>query len=333
MRPYSHYLESVKKAKPIKAFVDLSGSTPPLPLNLPKSIEFDAGESRRADASRKVLSQLTALTGRTPLLTVGCSSAFLHALAAVTKPGDTVVIESPTYEPFVKTALFLGLKIKRFDRSDPSLNALPKGDVLVISNPNAPTGLLYTAARLKKLSALFEHVIIDEIFLPIFANEISRAPKSAIALSGLSKTLGLSSLRVGWIQAPDKILRACDQMSLNSYCDVPTLPLVAAALILPRFQDIVDAHRARVELNRPTLKRFHNAHPDLLSHDFSQGHFATLAIPEKFKTADDFANELLRKGIKVAPGESFDAPLAIRVSAFAEPAQLKRAFEIIGSYY
>ena len=179
-------------------------------------------------------------------------------------------------------------------------------------------------------------VIVDEIFLPIFANEVSRtqALKNVISLSGLSKTLGLSSLRVGWIQASPKIVRAADQIGLNSYCDVPTLPLVAASEILPKWNEIVAHHRARVDANRATVRAFGQAHPGVLSHDFSQGHFGTLVIPRKFKTAAKFAEELAKKhSIKVAAGEPFDAPKAVRVSLWAEPARVSRAFEKISEYY
>lgn len=341
MRPFSLYLDGVKNAKPASfTQVDLSGSTPPIPAHLPASLAFDATESRKAKAYTQVIEQIATLTGRTPALAVGSSSAYLHALSAVTKPGDSVVIEKPTYEPFVQTAKYLGLKIERFARTGEwetdlaNLRRVKSGArVLVISNPNAPTGFLYTKSQIAKLTTLFEHVIVDEVFLPIFTNEITRAGAKAISLSGLSKTLGLSSLRVGWILAPKTLQRACDRIGLNTYTDVPTLPLIAAAEILPRFDEIVGEHRARVDANRAALKEFNAKHPGVLSHDFTQGHFGTLTIPRRFKTAASFTKELGRKGIKVAAGEPFDAPKEVRISAFADATQMKKALEAISTYY
>jgi aspartate/methionine/tyrosine aminotransferase len=363
MRPFSLYLDEVKNAKPAPLVqVDLSGSTPPIPSHLPASVAFDATESRKADAYAQVIEQIAGLTGRTPLLTVGSSSAYLHALSAVTRPGDQVVIEKPTYEPFVQTAKYLGLKIERFERTgdwERDLANLRRAEtktktktkrktrnkVLIISNPNAPTGFLYTKAQIAKLTSLFDHVIVDEVFLPIFTAgavgasgaadtvEITRTGSKAISLSGLSKTLGLSSLRVGWILAPKAIQRASDRMGLNTYTDVPTLPLIAAAEILPRFHTIVGEHGARVDANRASLKEFGAKHPGILSHDFTQGHFGTLKIPRRFKTATSFAKELAKRGIKVAAGEPFDAPKEVRISAFADANQMTKALETISTYY
>lgn len=341
MRPFSLYLDSVKNTKAPACEFDLSGSTPPIPIGLSKTVAFEAAESRKSEAQASVTKLLSEITGAPEnrlLTTVGSSSAFLLALAAVTKPGDTVVIEKPTYEPFVQTALFLGLKIKRFKRTgefEKDLANLRKirGHVLVISNPNSPAGWLYSAQELAALAERFNHIVVDEIFLPLFANEISRAPSDAIALSGMSKTLGLSSLRVGWISASPKILRACDQLGLNLYCDVPTLPLVAAAEILPRWSAIVSSHRARAEKNRPLVRAFHSENHGCLSHDFSQGHFGTLTVPRKFKTAASFAKELARKSVKVAPGEAFESPSSVRFSIGVDADKFQRAFKIIGSYY
>jgi|GEM_PF-5373093 len=342
MRPYSLYLDSVKNPKSTLACeFDLAGSTPPVPANLLKTVTFEADESRRSHALKEVTRQLSKLTGNPSnriLTTVGSSSGFLLALAAVTKPGDTVVIESPTYEPFVQTARFLGLKVKHFKRTgefERDLANLRKvrGHALVVSNPNSPTGWLYSARELATLAKLFDYTIVDEIFLPVFANEISRAPTSAIALSGLSKTLGLSSLRVGWIQAPPTILKACDQQGLNLYCDVPTLPLVAAGGVLPRWTEIVSASRARADQNRPLIRRFNSENPNCLSHDFSEGHFGTLEIPRRFKTAASFSKEIARKSVKVASGESFGCPDSVRISINVEPAKFARALEIIATYY
>ncbi|MEK7356918.1 MAG: pyridoxal phosphate-dependent aminotransferase [Bdellovibrionota bacterium] len=342
MRPFSRYLDEVKQASAAAFEMDLAASTPPTPA-VPISVSFDPAESRRSPANGVVLdqiSQLMEVPSNRLLLTVGSSSGFLLALSAITKAGDTVVIEKPTYEPFVQTARYLGLKVERYQRSsdfEKDLASLKKakGKVLVISNPNSPTGWLYTKWDLPRLAKLFDYVIVDEIFLPVFTNEVSRATSRSriITLSGLSKTLGLSSLRVGWIQAAPKILRACDQIGLNTYCDVPTLPLVGASLVIPRWTEIVFAHRARVEANRAVLQDFNSRFPGVLSHDFSRGHFGVLKVPRPYSTGKSFAKALTKASVKVAACEPFDMPNGVRISAWIEPSKFQKAIQTISKFY
>lgn len=344
MRPFSLYLDGVKNSGPLALELDLAASTPPLP-KVPEFVSFVASESRRSAAEKLVLEHLSSLTGvatKRLLLTIGSSSGFLLALSAVTEPGDSVLIEKPTYEPFVKTAEYLGLKIKRFQRTgdfERDLDSLKKAKsssrVLVISNPNSPTGWLYSKAEIARLAKLFDYLIVDEIFLPVFANEMSRASKlsNVITLSGLSKTLGLSSLRVGWIQASPKVLRACDQIGLNAYCDVPTLPLVGASLVLPRWSEIVGGHRARVDANRETLRTFDASFPRVLSHDFSIGHFGVMKVPPRYSSGTAFAKALRKFSVKVCPCEPFDRRDAVRISAWLEPAKFRTALQLISKFY
>lgn len=344
MRSFSFYLDSVKQPKLPKFRVNLAGTTPSVP-RVPTSLPFEAGESRWSAAYRDVMKQLASLYGvggERIGLTVGSSSAFLHSLSAVTREGDTVLIESPCYEPYIMTARYLGLKITQFRRTgdiDRDLKAMKsargRSKVLIISNPNSPTGLLYSKSELARISRAFETVIVDEIFLPVFAGEISRTGSLAnvISLSGMSKTLGLSSLRVGWMKASPRVIRASDQIALNTYVDVPTLPLVGASLILPRFIEIVVSHQLKADANRPVLREFAARFPGVLSHDFTQGHFGTMRVPRRFATGTAFARELHKHSIAVCPCEPFGMKGAVRFNAMAEAGKFKRALSTITRYY
>ena len=50
------------------------------------------------------------------VLTPGAGQAIVHALIAVLRPGDHVVVERPTYEPLYRAPEMLGATVARIDR-------------------------------------------------------------------------------------------------------------------------------------------------------------------------------------------------------------------------
>ena len=81
----------------------------------------------------------------------GTSMANFLAMATILERGDEVLIEEPTYDPFLGAAEYLGANIKRFARKFENgfqldldeLKALitSKTKLLVISNPHNPSGV------------------------------------------------------------------------------------------------------------------------------------------------------------------------------------------------
>lgn len=344
MRDFSKYLCAVKSVKSKTFQVNLASATPAAP-QIRRSIPFVTDESRHSIYLAKVKKKLSAILQCNPnnlLITMGASSAFLHSVAAITRPGDSIVIETPTYEPLESASKFLALKTLRFKRSGDFAKDVAqlkklrtKAKVLVISNPNNPTGLLYSKTELRKLASLFDNIIIDEIFLPIFTGESTRAGKvtNIISIGGLSKTLGLSSLRIGWIKAAPEVLKRADQAGLNTYVDLPTLPLVGADAVLPNWKKIISRHRKLAELNRKVLWKFDLDFPGVLSHDFSEGHFGTLQIPQRFRSAKAFATALEKHSLKVCPCEDLGLGRSIRISTFTKSSQFSKAMKTISKFY
>lgn len=186
MREFSSFLNDVKTAKSKSFEINLASGTPAAP-KVRRHLLFVTDESRRSVHLAKVKSLLAKILKcktQNLLITMGASSAFLHAIAAITQPGDKVIVEDPTYEPLYATSKFLSLKTLRFKRTSDfnrdyaQLKKMrAKSGVLIISNPHNPTGWMYSKAQLQKLAKLFEYVVVDEIFLPIFTGESTRAAK------------------------------------------------------------------------------------------------------------------------------------------------------------
>lgn len=77
------------------------------------------------------------------------------------------------------------------------------GDVVVVVNPDNPTGRLLPTADLRAVRASL--LVVDEAFidlLPAEASLASNLPANALVLRSLGKTYGLGGLRVGFAIAP-----------------------------------------------------------------------------------------------------------------------------------
>lgn len=93
----------------------------------------------------------------------------------------------------------------------PAINDLSANDVLVIINPNNPTGKLFNRADiLQYQQAIKEHkglLIVDEAFIDVMPIEQSIAPyannEHTIVLRSFGKFFGLAGIRIGFLISGD----------------------------------------------------------------------------------------------------------------------------------
>jgi len=161
-----------------------------------------------------------ALTPRDIVVTNGCMEALNLALRAVTRPGDVVAIESPTYFGVLQIIESLGLKaleIPTSPRAGLSVDALDlatrkRGAVkalVVMPNFSNPLGCLMPDAQKRRMVELMAQrevpVVEDDIYGDLYFGE--RRPRPAkswdrtgnvLLVSSFTKTIA-PGLRVGWI--------------------------------------------------------------------------------------------------------------------------------------
>jgi DNA-binding transcriptional MocR family regulator len=153
------------------------------------------------------------------VITSGCNEAISLALRAATKPGDTVLVESPTYFGLLEMLEKAGLKVVEVPQCAQNgidiegvRNAFRKYPIkagFVIPNFSNPTGSLMTDEKKEALVRIFEKndawLIEDDIFSELSFSQTRPKPlryfdtkQKVITCSSFTKTLG-PGLRVGWI--------------------------------------------------------------------------------------------------------------------------------------
>jgi aspartate/methionine/tyrosine aminotransferase len=173
-------------------------------------------------------------------VTNGGSEANFIVTFNLVEPGDEVVMLVPNYMQTWGLSRAFGGTVREWRlvedraagrwRADVAeLDALvtSKTKLIVICNPNNPTGARLTAAELDAVARAADRVgawiLSDEVYRGAEIDGVDTASmwgrsERAIITSGLSKAYGLPGLRIGWIVAPPALIA-----SLWSYHDYTTI--------------------------------------------------------------------------------------------------------------
>lgn len=213
-------------------------------------------------------------------VTNGGSEANLVVTWRLVEPGDEVVMLVPNYMQTWGLARAFGGTVRQWrmvedtaaGRWRPDLDALgslvtPRTKLIVLCNPNNPTGARLTAAELDAIARVADGcgawILSDEIYRGAeldgqeTASMWGRSPR-AIVTSGLSKAYGLPGLRIGWIVAPPELTA-----SFWSYHDYTTIApgtlsdrMAQVALAPGRRERLLERTRGILRANLPALERW-----------------------------------------------------------------------------
>ncbi|WP_226688231.1 PLP-dependent aminotransferase family protein [Stutzerimonas stutzeri] len=261
------------------------------------------------------------------VITHGCVDALQMSLRVLTKPGDLIAAESPTYYGLLQLADLLGLKVIEIP-SDPdtgmSLEALQlaagqwpiKALVLTarLSNPLGVSMPDHRQKQLLSLAARFDiQIVEDDIYGELMFDQGQyKALKSndrdgrVIYCSSFSKTLS-PGVRIGWVIAGrhQAEIERLQTFSTHSACSVTQMG-VAAYLENGGY----DRHlRAIRQEYRKNLSAFQLAvqryFPEGTQMTRPKGNFILwVSLPVRVNT-QDLHVRALEQGISIAPGLIF----------------------------
>jgi alanine-synthesizing transaminase len=215
------------------------------------------------------------------LITSGTSEGLELALTAIVDEGEAVLVPSPTYPLYTAVLAKIGAD-PQYYRTDPETHWLPDLDdlrrritpatrVLVVIDPNNPTGAIYPDAVRRELIKIAEQhglvILADEVYGEL-AYDGPVPPMAAldpdaaiISYSSLSKAYLAPGWRAGWMAVGstprlDGALRAIKKLADGRLCSpAPMQYAVTAALTGDRSHQEVFRHelRARATLTTERL--------------------------------------------------------------------------------
>lgn len=300
-----------------------------------KGVEYNIytvprGDPRlRQELAHRSLRCGLALSPENMAITCGCTEALALALKAVSKPGDTIAIESPTYFGLLQVIEALQLKALELptDSSngvelaalDKALRTKKIAACLLSSSFNNPLGCTMPDDKKLAVLALLESrgvpLIEDDIYGDIYFGK--ERPKPFMALdptadviycSSFSKTLA-PGYRIGWIATARHMQRVLENKFAFTLCG-PALPQIAMADFLASggYESHLRRLRREFEANiGRTARAIDESFPPGTKVSRPAGGFVLwLELPQRLRSRKLF-EQALEHGICFAPGDVFSA--------------------------
>jgi aspartate/methionine/tyrosine aminotransferase len=313
-------------------------------------------EDARAAVAGTYAARGLAIAAERIVLTASTSEAYSLLFKLLCDPGrSTVLTPVPSYPLFDHLARLDGVTERRYTLEFHGAWTIDAGSlerawtsdtraVLAVS-PNNPTGSILGAADAEALAARCARggaaLIVDEVFHdyplrgPIPEPPALREPPCLLArLGGLSKTIGLPQVKLGWIALDgpaDLVAEALDRLELiaDTYLSVSTPVQIAARRLLASGAAVRASILDRVRANDAALRRLASPRPSVTVLPVEAGWSAVLRVPAT-RSEEDLAIDLLeRDGVAVHPGYFFDFPheAFVVISLLPEPDTFARGVE------
>ncbi len=280
------------------------------------------------------------------LVSNGAKQSVCNTVMALVNPGDEVIIPAPywvSYPQMVKLAGGTPVIVEagfdqNFKMTPAQLEAAitPKTRLIILCSPSNPTGSVYSKSELEGLSkVILSHddlfVLADEIYEHI--NYVGRHESIAqfagmkersIIVNGVSKAYAMTGWRIGYIAAPEWIVKGCNKLQ-GQYTSGPcSVSQKAAEFAYTSSQECVEQMRQAFERRRDLIVRLAKEIPGL-EVNIPEGAFYLFPKCSSFygkKDADkvianstDLALYLLEKGhVATVGGDAFGDPECFRMS-------------------
>jgi aspartate aminotransferase len=282
------------------------------------------------------------------LVSNGAKQSVCNTVMALVNPGDEVIIPAPYWVSYPQMVLLAGGTPviveagfeQNFKMTPEQLEAAitPKTRLLILCSPSNPTGSVYSKAELEGLAEVIKRhddlfVLADEIYEHINYvgkhESIAQFPQMkerSIIVNGVSKAYAMTGWRIGYIAAPEWIVKGCNKLQ-GQYTSGPcSVSQKAAEFAYTASQECVEEMRKAFERRRDLIVRLAKDIPGL-EVNVPEGAFYLFPKCSSFygkKSADDgfpvnnstdLAMYLLEKGhVATVGGDAFGDPDCFRMS-------------------
>ena len=291
----------------------------------------------------------------------GGKQGVCNTFMALVNPGDEVIIPAPYWVSYPQMAKLAGgtpVVIRaeldqNFKITPEQLEAAitPKTKLLVICSPSNPTGSVYTQDELNALAkVILKHddlyVLSDEIYENInyvgFKASIAKAPgmrERTIICNGVSKAYAMTGWRLGWVAAPEWIVKGINKLQGQYTSGTSDVSQRAALAAYNGDQRCVEDMRKGFERRRDLIVKlareipgFEVNVPDGAFYLFPRisSYFGKTDGQHTIKNSTDFAMYLLEVGhVATVGGDAFGEPDGFRMSYATSDDNIREAMRRI----
>ena len=281
------------------------------------------------------------------LVSNGAKQSVCNTVMALVDDGEEVIIPAPYWVSYPQMVLLAGGKPviveagfeQNFKMTPEQLEAAitPKTRMIILCSPSNPTGSVYSKEELQVLAnVILKHedlfVLADEIYEHINYigkhESIAQFPgmkERSIIVNGVSKAYAMTGWRIGYIAAPEWIVKGCNKLQ-GQYTSGPcSVSQKAAEFAYTSDQQCVEDMRQAFERRRDLIVKLAKEIPGL-EVNVPEGAFYLFPKCSSFygkkaedgtviNNSTDFAMYLLEEGhVATVGGDAFGDPECFRMS-------------------
>lgn len=295
------------------------------------------------------------------LVSNGAKQSVCNTVMALVNDGEEVIIPAPywvSYPQMVKLAGGTPVIVNAgfdqdFKMTPEQLEAAitPKTRMLILCSPSNPTGSVYSKEELEALAEVIKrheglYVLADEIYEHInyvgHHESIAQFPgmkERSIIVNGVSKAYAMTGWRIGFIAAPEWIVKGCNKLQ-GQYTSGPcSVSQKAAEAAYTTSQECVETMRKAFERRRDLIVSLAKEIPGL-GVNCPQGAFYLFPKCSSFygksyegrkiETSTDLAMFLLEEGhVATVGGDAFGDPQCFRMSYATSDDNIREAMRRI----
>ena len=295
------------------------------------------------------------------LVSNGAKQSVCNTVMALVNDGEEVIIPAPywvSYPQMVKLAGGTPVIVEagfeqNFKMTPEQLEAAitPKTRMLILCSPSNPTGSVYSAEELEGLAEVIKkhdglYVLADEIYEHInyvgkhnSIAHIDGMKERTIIVNGVSKAYAMTGWRIGFIAAPEWIVKGCNKLQ-GQYTSGPcSVSQKAAEAAYTTSQECVETMRKAFERRRDLIVELAKEIPGLEVNK-PEGAFYLFPKCSSFygksyngktiNNSTDLAMFLLETGhVATVGGDAFGDPYCFRMSYATSDDNIREAMKRI----
>lgn len=291
------------------------------------------------------------------LVSCGAKHSLANALLALCEAGNEVIIPAPYWTTYIELVRFVGatpVVLHTHESTDFKITPeqlagaiTSRTRVLLLNSPSNPTGSVYSKKEMEALLTICAkhdfYILYDEIYEKILYDSNKHVTLASypelrqrlVLLNGVSKTYAMTGWRIGFMVAPEALIKACNKIQSHTTSNPCSISQRASVAALKLPAEVLRSMVVEFDKRRKFLTSQLNDIPGVAC-TVPGGAFYTfpnikecLGLSYKGKqiaNAMDLTSYLLEEGeVAVVPGEAFGSDIHIRISYATSMKNLEEA--------
>jgi len=299
------------------------------------------------------------------LVSTGAKQCLYHAIQSLVGPGDEVLIPAPYWVSYTAqvelaggTSVIVPCRVEDDFQIDPDAIAAaitPYTRMLIINNPNNPTGAVYDRDRIEAIAELVARhdlwLLSDEIYNKLVYGDAEAVSPlqinpglkgQTVLVNGFSKAYAMTGWRMGYMAAPLPVIKAAIAAQGAVTSGANTIAQRAALAALDLEPAVIESMRQTFATRCELMQAGFQQIPDLriprprgafyLMPDFSAYLHRKAPSGEIIEDTVQLCQYLLHEAhVAAVPGEAFGAPGTVRFSYATDTDTIQQVIDNVGA--